>query len=75
MIEDNGVGRKNANKIQSRSKNGYQSQGLKITAERLTTYSKINGTNIIFSIDDRIKGSDNPDEEVGTVIEIKFPQT
>ncbi len=72
-IEDNGVGRKNVGKIQSKSSKGYQSQGLKITAERLHTYNKINEANIVFSISDKIIDSKNPNEEVGTVVEIRFP--
>ncbi len=74
MIEDNGVGRKNASRIQAKSKNGYRSQGLKITSERLATYSRINGTNILFTISDKISDPEGADDEVGTVIEIKFPQ-
>lgn len=73
-IEDNGVGRKNVGEIQSKSSKGYQSQGLKITAERLHTYNKINDASIIFSITDKITNPTNPDDEVGTVIEIKFPE-
>ncbi len=73
-IEDNGVGRKKAEKIQSKSSKGYKSQGLKITAERLMTYNKINDANIVFSINDKITNPQNPDDEVGTSIEIKFPE-
>lgn len=73
-IEDNGVGRKNVGQIQSRSSKGYKSQGLKITAERLLTYNRINDANIIFSITDKITNPKNPNDEVGTVIEIKFPE-
>ena len=73
-IEDNGVGRNNAEKIQSKSSKGYKSQGLKITTERLTTYNKINDANIVFSIKDRIENPASPNDEVGTVIEIRFPE-
>lgn len=73
-IEDNGVGRKNADQIQSKSKRGYNSQGLKITAERLITYNKINETNIVFSISDKIAEPRGINEEVGTVVEVKFPK-
>ncbi len=73
-IEDNGVGRKNADQIQARSRKGYNSQGLKITAERLITYNKINETNIVFSISDKITDPFTSNEEVGTVVEVKFPK-
>lgn len=73
-IEDDGVGRRNAEKIQGKSSKGYKSQGLKITTERLTTYNKINDANIVFSIKDRIENPASPNDEVGTVIEIRFPE-
>jgi len=71
-IEDDGVGRDNARKIQSLNKKGYQSQGLKITTERLITYSEISHMNIEFSIDDKtdiVNGA----EDVGTRVLIRFP--
>lgn len=73
-IEDDGVGRRNAEKIQGKSSKGYKSQGLKITTERLMTYNKINEANIVFSIKDRIENPDSPNDEVGTLIEIRFPE-
>ncbi len=73
-IEDDGVGRRNAEKIQGKSSKGYKSQGLKITTERLTTYNKINDANIVFSIKDRIENPASPNDEVGTLIEIRFPE-
>lgn len=73
-IEDDGVGRRNAEKIQGKSSKGYKSQGLKITTERLTTYNKINDANIVFSIKDCIENPASPNDEVGTVIEIRFPE-
>ena len=73
-IEDNGVGRKKAEEIKAKSNKGYQSQGLKITAERLMTYNKINEANIEFSVNDLVQNSTNQNDEVGTLIEIKFPE-
>ncbi|MCP9762241.1 PAS domain S-box protein [Lacihabitans soyangensis] len=73
-IEDNGVGRKNAERIQGKSNKGYKSQGLKITTERLITYNKINDANIEFSIRDANEQPNNPNDEVGTIIEIRFPE-
>jgi hypothetical protein len=70
---DNGVGRKNSKEIQSGTQKGYRSQGLKITEERLNTYNKINDTNIIFLIKDNIEHPATPNEDVGTVVKVKFP--
>jgi hypothetical protein len=52
----------------------WKSQGLKITTERLTTYNKINDASIVFSIKDRIENPASPNDEVGTLIEIRFPE-
>lgn len=68
-VEDNGVGRKVSNEIQANSKKGYRSQGLKITAERLITYNKINNSDIEYMIDDLYP----TEEDVGTVVEVVFP--
>jgi hypothetical protein len=73
-IENNGVGRKKAENIQSKSSKGYKSQELKITAERLMTYNKINEANIVFTMNDKITNPQSSDDEVGTIIEIKFPE-
>ncbi len=73
-IEDDGVGRKNSEIIKDKPIEGYKSQGLKITAERLITYNKINDANIVFSIRDRIEDPNSPSDDIGTVIEIRFPE-
>jgi sensor histidine kinase YesM len=73
-IEDNGVGRKNSEIIKDKPTEGYKSQGLKITSERLVTYNEINDANIVFSIKDRIENPNSPSDEVGTFIEIRFPE-
>ncbi len=72
-MEDNGVGRKIAKEIQSKTRKGYKSQGLKITAERLVTYNKINESNIGFSINDLITNLHEGQEDAGTVVEVRFP--
>lgn len=72
-LEDNGVGRRIAKEIQSKSRKGYKSQGLKITAERLVTYNKINETNIVFSIKDLVSAENSEDQDVGTEVEVRFP--
>ncbi len=73
-IEDDGVGRERAKQIQAKSRKGYQSQGLKITEERLRTFNMIADSDIRFSITDRIEPSEDPLMDVGTLIEIKFPK-
>jgi sensor histidine kinase YesM len=72
-MEDNGVGRKIAKEIQSKTRKGYKSQGLKITAERLVTYNKINESNIGFSINDLYSNLNENEEDIGTVVEVRFP--
>lgn len=73
-IEDDGVGRERAKQIQAKSRKGYQSQGLKITAERLQTFNMIADSDIRFSISDRIDAQNDKTTDVGTLIEIKFPK-
>jgi hypothetical protein len=73
-IEDDGVGRERAKQIQAKSRKGYESQGLKITAERLRTFNMIADSDIRFSITDRIDASEDKTIDVGTLIEIKFPK-
>lgn len=72
-MEDNGVGRKVAKEIQSKTRKGYKSQGLKITAERLVTYNKINESNIGFSINDLHTHLGESEDDIGTVVEVRFP--
>ena len=72
-MEDNGVGRKIAKEIQSKTRKGYKSQGLKITAERLVTYNKINESNIGFSINDLHNNINENEDDIGTVVEVRFP--
>ncbi len=73
-IEDDGVGRERAKQIQAKSRKGYQSQGLKITEERLRTFNMIADSDIRFSITDRITPTNDANIDVGTLIEIKFPK-
>lgn len=73
IIEDNGVGRENVGKIQSNTKKGYKSQGLKITSERLRAYNLINESEIEFTVSDKILNPKNSNEDVGTIIKIKIP--
>lgn len=73
-IEDDGVGRERAKQIQAKSRKGYQSQGLKITEERLRTFNMIADSDIRFSITDRIDSPNDKTIDVGTLVEIKFPK-
>lgn len=73
-IEDDGVGRERAKQIQAKSRKGYQSQGLKITEERLRTFNMIADSDISFSITDLIDSPNDGIVDVGTLIEIKFPK-
>ena len=73
-IEDNGVGRERAKEIQSKSRKGYKSQGLKIMEERLKIFNLIGDADIKFLIEDKIKDPSHPDTDIGTIIEIRFPR-
>lgn len=73
-IQDDGVGRERARQIQSNSRKGYKSQGLKITEERLRTFNMIADSDIRFLITDRIEAPIDSNIDVGTLIEIKFPK-
>ncbi|RYF97559.1 MAG: hypothetical protein EOO07_39445, partial [Chitinophagaceae bacterium] len=73
-IEDDGVGREKAKQIQSKSRKGYKSQGLKITEERLQTFNLIADADIHFLVEDRLKPPYEPGADIGTTIEIKFPK-
>jgi sensor histidine kinase YesM len=73
-IQDDGVGRERAKQIQSNSRKGYKSQGLKITEERLRTFNMIADSDIRFLITDRIEAPIDSNIDVGTLIEIKFPK-
>jgi sensor histidine kinase YesM len=73
-IQDDGVGRERAKQIQSNSRKGYKSQGLKITEERLRTFNMIADSDIRFLITDRTEVTNDSNIDVGTLIEIKFPK-
>jgi hypothetical protein len=74
-VEDDGVGRERAKEIQSKSRKGYKSQGLKITEERLQTFNEINEANIAYSIKDLVPNPNNdPDLNIGTLVKIQFPR-
>ncbi|MGR3810475.1 sensor histidine kinase [Jiulongibacter sp. NS-SX5] len=70
-VKDNGIGRKRAREIKRNSKKSHVSQGLQITAERIETYNRINAKPIRYTIRDRFDISKT--EDVGTLVEIKFP--
>ncbi|MCP9770136.1 PAS domain S-box protein [Lacihabitans sp. LS3-19] len=69
-IKDNGVGRKVAEEIKSLSSQGYKSQGLKITTQRIENYNLLNSENIEYKITDIDENSEN----IGTLVEIYFPK-
>jgi hypothetical protein len=74
-VEDDGVGRERSREIQSKSRKGYKSQGLKITEERLNTFNTIGDADIQFSIEDKVPNPDrDPSINVGTIVRIKFPK-
>ncbi len=73
VITDNGIGRKKAWEIKSRSGDMQQSMGLKITAERLALINKEKRVNTAYAINDL---TDSAGSAVGTrvMLSIKYDQ-
>jgi ligand-binding sensor domain-containing protein/two-component sensor histidine kinase len=67
IVEDNGIGRKKAAEIKSKSLKPYKSRGTEITEERLRSLELVENTKIEISILDKIDESHNP---IGTKVTI-----
>jgi ligand-binding sensor domain-containing protein/two-component sensor histidine kinase len=67
IVEDNGIGRKKAAEIKSKSLKPYKSRGTEITEERLRSLELVENTKIEVSILDKIDESLNP---IGTKVTI-----
>ena len=68
-ITDNGIGRKKAAEIKSKSAEDKKSMGLKITTERLTLLNRENDISTFYKIEDVL----NENNEVsGTKVELKI---
>ena len=72
IIEDNGIGRKAAQKLKSSSHIEYQSKGMSLTAERIAMLNESNAHKITLQIDDL---SDEQQNALGTRVTITFPIT
>ncbi len=70
VIEDNGVGRKEAQKFKSQIPIEYQSRGMALTASRVEMINKMNATPILIHIED---GQINDAGPSGTRVIIRFP--
>jgi LytS/YehU family sensor histidine kinase len=72
ILEDNGIGRKAAQKLKSHSHIEYQSKGMTLTAERIAMLNKDNPHTISMHIDDL---EDDQQNALGTRVTITFPVT
>ncbi len=68
-VDDNGIGRKEAERIKESSYIKYQSHGMDITRRRLAIVSKMQGGDYDITITDKVDASGEP---AGTKVVIKF---
>lgn len=69
-IEDNGVGRKRAKLLNSKSATSYKSMGMGITQNRIEIHNKLQKQGITINLDDRI---DPQGEVCGTIVTVCIP--
>ncbi len=69
-IEDDGIGRKAASEIKSKSATQYKSMGMGITQDRITLLNSMNALGILLEIIDK---TDPGGEATGTLVKIKIP--
>jgi len=69
-VEDNGVGRKEAQRYKGQVPVEYQSRGMALTASRVEMFNKINLTSILINIEDLEEANGRP---AGTRVTICFP--
>jgi len=69
-IADNGIGRKAAAELRSKSASKHKSVGLKITADRIALLHSSNGNGSVFTINDLVN---NDGTAAGTEVIIKMP--
>ncbi|WP_276501244.1 two-component regulator propeller domain-containing protein [Terrimonas pollutisoli] len=71
-VTDDGIGRKQAAILESKSATRHKSMGLKITADRITMLHKLNGNESPVTINDLVHADGSP---AGTEVIIKMPVT
>jgi tetratricopeptide (TPR) repeat protein len=69
-ISDNGIGRKQAAALASKSATKHKSMGLRITADRIAMMQRSNGTESPVTINDLVNGDGSA---AGTEVRIKIP--
>lgn len=70
IIEDNGIGRIQAQQLKSKSISGYKSMGMRITKDRIDLLNSLHSTNITIDVYDKYN---DQNEALGTIVKIKFP--
>jgi len=69
ILEDNGVGRREAARFKSKNAIGYQSMGMSLVAKRIDMLNKTGKSPMLISIEDLEDSGDAP----GTRITLRFP--
>jgi LytS/YehU family sensor histidine kinase len=69
-VEDNGIGRKSAAEIKSKSATQYKSMGMGITQDRSTLLNSMSALGIQVDVIDKTNGAG---EALGTLVKIKIP--
>ncbi|MBS4028265.1 MAG: histidine kinase [Ignavibacteriales bacterium] len=69
-IEDNGIGREKARKLEEPRKRGYEPRGMKVTRERIKTLNAYTGKEATVNVTDLYS---EKNESLGTRVEIKIP--
>jgi ligand-binding sensor domain-containing protein len=70
VVEDNGIGRKAAQKFKSSSHIEYQSKGMSLTAERIAMLNQDSTSKIVMQIEDL---EDDQQRALGTRVTLRFP--
>ena len=69
-IDDNGIGREQANTIKSKSARKYKSMGMGITQDRVDILNRLDSLGIELCVEDKINEDGSPS---GTQVKIKIP--
>ena len=70
MVDDDGVGRKKAGELKSRTVSSHKSMGLKVTEERLQLISQRSGKSTRITVIDKV---DDNGEATGTTVVLQLP--
>jgi LytS/YehU family sensor histidine kinase len=69
-IDDNGIGRKEAERLKSSTHVEYQSRGIKLSEDKISLYNQINNDNIKVATIDKVNEDGTP---AGTLVTVFIP--